>query len=93
MKKNTEEILTSEVIEEIARSVRQRDWWWKTLRTLRNEFGDGTTGALIKPITQDFERWLTSTYGISIKYSGGMISQDYEIVDEVKHTVFLLKYA
>ena len=64
---------------------RTRDWWWSTLRTLRSEWrGLDVT---------DFDIWVRDTHGVEIVYDGGgLIAGHYEIADEVKHLVFLLRY-
>lgn len=40
----------------------------------------------------DFATWLQSVYGIKIGYSGGVVNLEYEVVDEAKMLVFLLRY-
>lgn len=40
----------------------------------------------------DFASWLQSVYGIKISYSGGVVNLEYEVVDEAKMLIFLLKY-
>ena len=68
-----------------------RDWWWKTLYRLKNEFNS----ADLRPMVPDtaFNDWLIETYGLSMNYDQqGNILADYKIVDEHKHTVFLLKW-
>ena len=40
----------------------------------------------------DFASWLQSVYGIKIGYSGGVVNLEYQVVDEAKMLIFLLKY-
>lgn len=40
----------------------------------------------------DFASWLQSVYGIKIGYSGGVVQLEYEVVDEAKMLIFLLRY-
>lgn len=63
---------------------RNRDWWWATLRTLRGEW--------MAADTTDFDAWVAVTHGVRIVYTNGLIAGHYEIADEKKHLVFLLKY-
>jgi hypothetical protein len=63
---------------------RQRDWWWATLKTLRSEWVRSSVG--------DFDTWVLDTQGVQIVYTNGLIAGHYEIADEKKHLVFLLKY-
>jgi hypothetical protein len=63
---------------------RQRDWWWSTLKILRSEWVRSSVG--------DFDTWVLDTHGVQIVYTNGLIAGHYEIADEKKHLVFLLKY-
>lgn len=64
----------------------KRDWWWRTLRKLSDEFGSADRIA--------FEKWVSDIHGIKIlRDSGDDILGEYEIDDEMKYMVFLLKYA
>lgn len=63
----------------------KRMWYWATLNKLRAEWMKGDA--------QDFDEWMVDNHGVRIVYSGGMISGTYEIADDVKHLVFLLRYA
>jgi hypothetical protein len=63
----------------------RRDQWWNILWTVRRKFRNN--GA------SDFDTWLTETYGVKIVYTScGMISPEYEVVDEEKFILLLLKY-
>ena len=73
----------------------QRDWWWKTLFQLKGEFNIHSDSPTVSNSvrTTEFNDWLKETYGVSMNYDlQGNILADYEIVDEHKHTVFLLKW-
>jgi hypothetical protein len=62
-----------------------RHWWWKTLRTLKDEWF---------PLdSKDFDTWVKDTHGVRIVYTNGLIAGHYEIADEMKHLVFILRYA
>lgn len=61
------------------------NWYWGTLNKLRAEW--------LKGDTQDFDEWMVNNHGVRIIYYDGMITGTYEIADEVKHLVFLLRYA
>ncbi len=65
----------------------RRNWWWQTLRTLKQQWaGDAADGP-------QFDGWVADTHGITVLRDGqGNILGDYEITDEGKHLVFLLKY-
>jgi hypothetical protein len=59
-------------------------WWWSTLKTLRSEW--------VRSRVSDFDTWVLDTHGVQIVYTNGLIAGHYEIADEKKHLVFLLKY-
>ena len=40
----------------------------------------------------NFPQYLSETYGIKMKYEDQGLGLTYEIVDEQKHTLFLLKF-
>jgi hypothetical protein len=63
----------------------KRNWWWQTLQKLSFEFRSSDSVA--------FDKWVLDTHGIKIlrDRSGNFLS-DYDIDDEMKHIVFLLKY-
>lgn len=76
---------------------RSRDWWWAILKTLRRKhgwrpvFGGDGSG---RGWSDEFNDWLAEEHGIQMTFtSEGMISERFEIVDEAKYLVFLLKYA
>lgn len=71
---------------------RKRDWWWKVLAKLRKEYSP------IFPApargNTEFNDWLIENYGVSMIHDhAGQILGDYNIVDEKKHLVLLLKFA
>jgi len=39
-----------------------------------------------------FNLWLLDTYGIKLGYTDGMINLQFDIIDEQKYLLFLLKY-
>lgn len=63
----------------------KRVWYWGTLDKLRGEW--------LKSDTRDFDEWMVDNHGVRIIYYNGMISSLYEIADEKKHLVFILRYA
>ena len=69
---------------------RRLQWYYRTLYDCRTEFG--------RDVRHDddctFKDWMLETYGIGIVFDGdGNTKGDYDIVDEQKYVVFLLKYA
>jgi hypothetical protein len=68
---------------------RKRRWdYWAALKVVRKEY-----------MTQnkefdayDFEDYLLGQYGLKMNIVGGNITDGYEIVDEKKYLIFLLKF-
>jgi hypothetical protein len=71
---------------------RQRDWWWSTLKILRAEWLQSSVRLARDSRDSDFDTWVLDTQGVQIVYTNGLIAGHYEIADEKKHLVFLLKY-
>jgi hypothetical protein len=63
----------------------KRMWWWQTLQKLA--FESGVTNSV------QFDMWVSDTHGVKIlRDPMGNFLGHYEIDDEMKHIVFLLKY-
>lgn len=65
--------------------------FWETLVNVKREHDNGNTLS----DADSFLNWLENKYGIKVfreKLSNG-ITDDYEIVDEQKFLIFLLKYS
>lgn len=65
--------------------------FWETLVNLKREYD--TNGVLLD--AESFLNWLEEKYGIRVfreNISNG-ITDDYEIVDEQKFLIFMLKYS
>jgi len=61
--------------------------YWARLRKAKAEFE--STHRYVY-----FEQWMQEHYGLKINYDiAGNITERFEIVDEPKHTFFLMKYA
>lgn len=68
-------------------------WWWRTLNDLYAEYCRSRrhSGGIN---SYDFDWWMAANHGVGINRDvDGNISIDYTIMDEMKHMVFLLKYA
>ena len=70
--------------------VQRRNRWnyWEALKKVRKEFM-----AQNKEFdAYDFEDYLTGQYGLKMNIVNGNITDGYEIVDEKKYLIFLLKF-
>jgi hypothetical protein len=68
---------------------RKNRWnYWEALKKVRKEYM-----AQNKDFdAYDFEDYLTGQYGIKMNIVNGNITDGYEIVDEKKYLIFLLKF-
>lgn len=68
-------------------------WWWRTLFTLKSEY-ESSHRYPIHFLSLDFDWWLAANHGVGLnRDADGYIMVEYTIMDEMKHMVFLLKYA
>jgi hypothetical protein len=68
--------------------VPNKQWYWQTLRTINKNLNFGKTSI------NDIGVHIEEQYGVRWVLNGdGLISDQYEVVDDEKHTIFLLKYA
>lgn len=68
---------------------RKNSWeFWNALKKCREEYHNE-----VKEFDGNgFTLWLKERYGINLQFFGSHITDKYEIVDEQKHLMFLLKY-
>jgi hypothetical protein len=62
--------------------------YWEALKTIRKEYMKSKNGF----DAYEFEDYLLNNYGIRMNLVSGNITDGYEIVDEKKYLVFLLKF-
>jgi hypothetical protein len=68
---------------------RRNRWnYWEALKKVRKEY----MGQNNEFDAYDFEDYLTGQYGIKMSIVNGNITDGYEIVDEKKYLIFLLKF-
>lgn len=69
--------------------ITKRGKFWLVLKEIRKEF--------VKEVSDnfdpyEFERYVKDKYGIQLNFVEGNIGGTYEVVDEHKHLIFLLKF-
>lgn len=69
----------------------KRNSYWSALRRAHAEFHKQHQGQS-EPESESFIRWMLNSCGVKVLYNGPGISGDYEIVDEKKYLLFLMKY-
>ena len=68
---------------------RKNRWnYWEALKKVRKEY----MGQNSEFDAYDFEDYLTGQYGLKMNIVNGNITDGYEIVDEKKYLIFLLKF-
>lgn len=70
---------------------RRRFDYWKTLKNLRTEYLENHR---IEDATEPrlFLAWVEEKYGLRPKMFENHITDDYDIVDEKKYMIYVLKY-
>jgi hypothetical protein len=70
---------------------RKRRWdYWTALKQIRKEYMQDA--AAIEFDAFDFEDYIEANYGIKMQIVNGNITDGYQIVDEKKYLIFLLKF-
>ena len=68
---------------------RKNRWnYWEALKKVRKEYLEQNK----EFDAYDFEDYLTGQYGLKMNIVNGNITDGYEIVDEKKYIIFLLKF-
>ena len=68
---------------------RKNRWnYWEALKKVRKEYLEQNK----EFDAYDFEDYLTGQYGLKMNIVDGNITDGYEIVDEKKYLIFLLKF-
>jgi hypothetical protein len=68
---------------------RRNRWnYWEALKKVRKEYMEQNK----EFDAYDFEDYLTGQYGLKMNIVNGNITDGYEIVDEKKYLIFLLKF-
>ena len=70
---------------------KRRFKYWQTLKTLRNEYLENSS-IKDEQETSRFLDWVEQNYGIRSKMFDGHLTDDYDIVDEKKYMIYVLKY-
>jgi len=68
---------------------RKKRWdYWAALKVVRKEYMSQNK----EFDAYDFEDYLIGQYGLKMNIVGGNITDGYEVVDEKKYLIFLLKF-
>lgn len=84
--------MLSDFLHEDLEAARKRRAWWTKLRRARADFHNDTIETT-HPTTGEFYYFMQRQWGIKIGLDSGQnITDTYEIVDEGKHLLFMIKY-
>ena len=72
---------------------RKKRWnYWAALKNIRKEYLADCASLQGQFDAYDFESYVEANYGIKMNLVDGNITDGYEITDEQKYLIFLLKY-
>lgn len=72
---------------------RRRRWeYWSALKKVRQEYLADLAQLDGQFDAYDFETYITENYGVRLNIVDGNITDGYQIIDEKKYLVFLLKF-
>ena len=72
---------------------RKNRWnYWEALKKVRKEYMNDLQSLDGQFDAYDFEDYLVENYGLKMNIVNGNITDGYEIVDEKKYLIFILKY-
>lgn len=70
----------------------KRNEYWTRLRTAWNDYLKNELGPYGEPTFDSFNLFMQRRYGLRVNMVAGNIDSSYQIIDEKKHALFLLKY-
>ena len=78
---------------EVARQ-QKRNEYWLMLKRARNEYYDLVAGVPDVDMTEnDFYYYMQHNYGVRLNLVDGNIDASYQITDEKKHMLFMIKFS
>ena len=73
--------------------IERRDRYWRMLRAAWSDYQANELGPYGEPNFASFNYYMERRYGMRVNMTGGNIDSSYQILDDKKHTLFILKYA
>lgn len=71
----------------------KRDEYWRRLQRAWADYQAGDHGPYGEPNFSSFKYFMERRYGLRVNMTGGNIGDTYVVVNDAKHSLFLLKYA
>ncbi len=72
--------------------IERRNHYWRMLRAAWADYQENELGPYGEPNFASFNYFMRRRYGLNVNMVGGNIDSSYQIIDDKKHTLFLLKY-
>lgn len=70
----------------------RRNEYWRRLRAAWNDYQVSDLGPYGEPNLSSFKYFMERRYGLRVNMVGDNIDNSYQIIDEKKHALFVLKY-
>jgi hypothetical protein len=71
----------------------KRDEYWRRLRLAFKDYENSDHGPYGEPNFASFKYFMERRYGMRVDMTGSNIAGTYQVIDEKKYSLFLLKYA
>ena len=71
----------------------KRDEYWRRLRRAWADYEASDHGPYGEPNFASFKYFMERRYGMRVNMTGSDIGDTYEVINEAKHSLFVLKYS
>ena len=78
--------------ENVSDYIEKRNRYWRMLRAAWADYQANELGPYGEPNFSSFNYFMQRRYGLQVNMTGGNIDSSYRIVDDKKHSLFILKY-
>jgi len=72
--------------------IERRNQYWRMLRAAWADYQANELGPYGEPNLSSFNYFMQRRWGLRVNMTGGNIDSSYQIVDDKKHSLFILKY-
>lgn len=70
----------------------KRNRYWRWLQVAWQDYQEGDHGPYGEPNFSSFKYYMENKYGLRVNMVGSNIDSSYQIIDDTKYTLFLMKY-
>ncbi len=72
--------------------IERRNTYWRMLRAAWADYQSNDVEHYGEPDLASFNYFMERRYGLRVNMTGGNIDSSYQIIDDKKHSLFILKY-